>query len=132
MCRFFLLLLLSFSSHTFSWVWGSLCKPRKIFSFCAFTCLSNNNSLISWWISAKLGSALPPCILYLSYCFQPKEHTWIFFERLLHCRLIFSITWTPDKWFAYTFSYTIYVYWCIIPYWKLKKNHRLKFFKTKL
>ena len=31
-------------------------------------------SLISSWISAKLGLALPPCMLYLSYCFQPKEH----------------------------------------------------------
>ena len=33
-----------------------------------------------------------------------------FFERLLHCRLIFSITWTPDKSFAYTFSYTMYIH----------------------
>ena len=55
---FFLIILLSFSSHTFSWGCGSLREPRNIFSFCAFTCLSNN-SLISLWISAKLGSALP-------------------------------------------------------------------------
>ena len=47
--RFFSLFLLSFSSHTFSCACGSLCEPRKYFfkfSFCAFTCLSNN-SLIS-------------------------------------------------------------------------------------
>ena len=43
---FFLIILLSFSSHTFSWACGSLREPRKIFSFCEFTCLSNN-SLIS-------------------------------------------------------------------------------------
>ena len=37
---------LSFSSHTFSWACGSFHEPRKFFSFCAFTCLSNH-SLIS-------------------------------------------------------------------------------------
>ena len=46
-CHFFLLcLFLSFSSHTFSWACGSLREPWKFFSFCAFTCMSNN-SLIS-------------------------------------------------------------------------------------
>ena len=41
--------------------------------------------------------------------FSLKNTLEYFFERLLHCRLIFSITWTPDKCFAYTFSYTIYI-----------------------
>ena len=41
--------------------------------------------------------------------FSLKKTLEYFFERLLHCRLIFSITWTPDKCFAYTFSYTIYI-----------------------
>ena len=63
-----LIILLSFSRTLFLWACGSLREPHKIFSFCGFTCLSNN-SLISGWISAKLGSALPPCMLYLSYCF---------------------------------------------------------------
>ena len=45
-----------------------LCEP---YSFCAFTCLSNN-SLISRWILAKLVSALFPCVLYLSYYLQPE------------------------------------------------------------
>ena len=41
--------------------------------------------------------------------FSLKNTLEYFFERLLHCRLIFSITWTPDKCFAYTYSYIIYI-----------------------
>ena len=52
---------------------GAYVNP-EVFSFCAFTCLSNN-SLISSWISAKLGLALPSSMLYLSYYFQLKENT---------------------------------------------------------
>ena len=44
------------SSHTFV----GLREPQKFFLEFSFTCLSNY-SLISSWISAKLGSALPPC-----------------------------------------------------------------------
>ena len=42
----FFLILLSFSSHIFSWACGSLCEPWKFFfklSFCAFVCLCNNS-----------------------------------------------------------------------------------------
>ena len=46
MSFFFRLFVFSFSSHSFSWACGSLREPRMLFSFCAFTCLSNN-SLIS-------------------------------------------------------------------------------------
>ena len=47
----------SFSLHTFSWACRSLCEPWNFFV---------NNSLISQWILAKLVSALPPCMFYLS------------------------------------------------------------------
>ena len=39
----FFSLFLSFSLHTFSWVCRSFREPQKFFSFCAFTCLSNNS-----------------------------------------------------------------------------------------
>ena len=45
MCTLFLFscFFLSFASRTFSWACRSLCEPWKFFSFCAFTCLSNNS-----------------------------------------------------------------------------------------
>ena len=67
---FFSCLFLSFHRTLFV----GLRETRKFFLEFSLTCLSNY-SLISSWISVKLGSALHPCILYLSYCFQPKEHT---------------------------------------------------------
>ena len=51
----------------FLWACRSLREPQKKFfkfSFCTFTCLSNN-SLISSWISAKFVSALLPCMYAL-------------------------------------------------------------------
>ena len=65
-----LLILLSFSSHTFSWACGSLymCESQKFLYLCIFV------QYLSW-ISAKLVSALLPCVLYLSYYFQPEENT---------------------------------------------------------
>ena len=60
----FSLFLLSFSSHTFLWACGSSREPRKYFLnfiFVHFTCLSNNPL-----ISAKLVSALLPCMLLFS------------------------------------------------------------------
>ena len=39
--------------------------------------------------------ALPSSMLYLSYYFQPKKTLECVCERLLHCRLISAITWTP-------------------------------------
>ena len=91
---FLVCLFLSCSLHTFF-------VGRSIFSnsFCAFTCLSNN-SLISWRISTKLGSALPPCMLYLSCYFQPKENTWMYLWKVIALQVHFSITWAPSKWFA--------------------------------
>ena len=103
----FFFLLLSFSSHTFSWACGSLREPRNIFSFCAFTCLSNNSFLDGF--QPNLVQHFPHVCSTCHTVFSLKNTLEYFFERLLHCRLIFSITWTPDKCFAYTFSYTIYI-----------------------
>ena len=48
--------------------------------FCTSTCLSNN-SLISSWISAKFVSAFLPCMLYLSYYFQPEVNTRMYLRK---------------------------------------------------
>ena len=81
---FFSCLFLSFHRTLFV----GACVNPEVFLELLLTCLSNY-SLISSWISAKLGSALPPCMLYLSYC-SLKNTLECVCERLLHCRLIFS------------------------------------------
>ena len=86
---FFLLLLLSFSSHTFSWACGSLREPRKIISFCAFTCFDG--------FQPNLVQQFPHVCSTCHTVFSLKSTLEYFFERLLHCRLIFSITWTPTN-----------------------------------
>ena len=97
-CFFFV----SFSSHTFSWGSGSLREPQKYFfklSFYAFT-LFSNNSLISWWISAKLVSAFLPSILYLSYYFQPEVSTWMYLRKAITLQTYSCHNLNPLKWFA--------------------------------
>ena len=64
--HFFLFLCFIFIVYFFCGLAG-VCMNPGIFSLCiSFTCLT--------WISAKLGSAFPPSMLYLSYYFQPKEN----------------------------------------------------------
>ena len=69
---------LLFIMHFFMGLWelDKCVNPGRFFkfSFYAFTCLSNN-LLISSWISAKLVSALLPCMPYLPHYFKPEEKT---------------------------------------------------------
>ena len=108
---FFSCFFLHFHRTPFSWACGSLREPRKIFSFSTFTCLSNN-SLISWWILAKLGSALPPCMLYLSYCFQPTENTWMCLWKVITLQVDFFHNLDPRQIICISFE-IVSVYWCI-------------------
>ena len=87
---FFSCLFVSFH-HT---LFVGLREPQKFFLEFSFTCLSNH-SLISLWISAKLGSALPHVCSTCHTVFSLKNTLECVCERLLHCKLIFSITWTP-------------------------------------
>ena len=128
-CRFFLFLCFIFIAHFFMGLPEPLWTP-EVFSFCAFTCLSNN-SLISWWISAKLGLALPPSILYLSYYFQPKENTWMCLWKVITLQVDFCHNLDPWQMIYITFQLHN-LYWCIILYWKFWKSCRLEFFKTML
>ena len=51
-------------------------EPWKFFKLSFSTCTYlSHNSLNSSWISAKFVSALFPCMLYLSYYFQPEVNT---------------------------------------------------------
>ena len=126
---FFSSLFLWFSLHTFFMGLRELAWTPKDFLFCAFTCLSNN-SLISSWISAKLGSALPPYLLYLSYCFQPKENTWMCLWKVITLQVNFCHNLDPRKMICINFQFHN-LYWCIILFWNIK-NCRLEFIKTKL
>ena len=85
-----------FIAHFFCESSGSFFK----LSFYTFTCLSNNSLISSWTSAAKFVSALLLCMFYMSYYYQSEVNTWMYLRRLLHCRLIVAITWTPFKWFA--------------------------------
>ena len=98
---FFLLiiLLLSFSSHAFSWACRSLCEPRKFFSnslfvhsfVCAITHLFLNGFQPNFYQHFS-----HVCPTYLSYYFQPVKTLESICDRLLHCKLTVTITWTPS------------------------------------
>ena len=89
---------------------GVCLNPRSILQTLAFTCLSNN-SLISQWISAKLLSALLHVCPTCHTIFSLKETLECVCEKLLHCKLIISITWTPTNDFQ-KFSNTQSISFC--------------------
>ena len=96
---FLICFFVSFSSHTFSWACGSLCEPQ---SFSLFV-----HSLVCPITHSSPGGFQPNLVQHFphvcSTChtvFSLKNTLECVCERLLHCRLIFAITWTPDKSFA--------------------------------
>ena len=66
---FFSCLFVSFLSHTFSWSCRSLREPQKIFSVYSLVSPILLMDFSQTWFSTS------PLYIYLSYCFQPKEHT---------------------------------------------------------
>ena len=117
MCASFFLVcfFVSFSSHTFSWACGSLHEPQKFFSFCAFmiTCLSNNSThFVTDLISAKLVSALLPCMLYLSYYFQPEVNTWMYLRKAITLEADNCHNLDPRQMICISFQIHN-LYWCI-------------------
>ena len=68
--------------HAFHELAGACVNPRSFIFKVHSTCLSNN-SLISSWISAKFVSVLLPCILYLSYYFQPEVNTSMYLRKAI-------------------------------------------------
>ena len=97
-CHFFSLFL-SFLLHTFLWACRSLCEPQKFFSNSIFV-----HSFVCAIPHLFLNGFQPNfyqhfshvCMPYLSYYFQPVKTLEFICDRLLHCRLTVTITWTPS------------------------------------
>ena len=92
MCvSFFLTLitiLLLFSLHTFLWAAGAYMNPRRFSLFVH----SNNDGF-----QPNLVQHFPHVCSTCHSVFSLKKTLECVCERLLHCRLIFSMTWTPGK-----------------------------------
>jgi len=96
---FFLVSLFHFHCTLFSWACGSLREPRKFSLFV--------HSLVCPITHSSLDVFQPNLVQhFLHVCstchtvFILKNTLECVCERLLHCRLISAITWTPDKSFA--------------------------------
>ena len=113
------------SLHTFLWACRSCVNPGS------FSLLCIHLSVISWWISAKLDSALPLCycMLYLSYCFQPKEHTWMCVWKVITLQVYFCHNLDPRQIICINFeilSVQLLMYHSVV---KVKKSVGLNFLK---
>ena len=112
---------------------GACMNPGSFFklSFCTFACLSNN-SLISSWISAKFVSALLPCMLYLSYYFQPEVNTWIYLRKAFTLQVDSCHNLYPLQLICiniWMHNLRILMYYSVV---KVKRYFRLEVFKIKL
>ena len=64
-----------FIAYLFHGLAGAYINPSSIFTNSLF--MHSLHFLVTQWISAKLGSALPPSMLHLSYYFQPKTNVFV-------------------------------------------------------
>ena len=93
---FFFLFVCFISSHTFSWACGSLCEPRSFSLFVhSLVCPITHSSLDGF--QPNLVQHFPHVCSTCHTVFSLKNTPECVCERLLHCRLIFSITLTPGK-----------------------------------
>ena len=96
---FFFLILLSFSSHTFRGLAGAYVNPGRFSPFVhSLVCPITHSSLDGF--QPNLVQHFPHPSFTCHTVFSLKNTLECLCERLLHCRLIFAITWTPDKSFA--------------------------------
>ena len=99
LASFFSCLFVSFSSHTFLWTCESL-QYMNPGNFSLFV-----HSLVCPITHSSLDGFLPnlvqhfPHVCSTCHTVFSLKNTLEYYvcERLLHCRLIFSITWTPGK-----------------------------------
>ena len=90
---FFLCFFVSFSSHTFSW---ACVNPGRFSQFVySLVCPITHSSLDGF--QPNLVQHFPHVCSNCHTVFSLKNTLECVCEWLLHCRLIFSITWTPDK-----------------------------------
>ena len=97
-----------FHRTLFSWACGSLREPRKFSLFVHSLVCPITHSFLDEF-QPNLVQHFPQVCSTCYTIFSLKKTLECVCERLLHCRLISAITWTPDKSFACTFSYTIYI-----------------------
>ena len=93
---FFSCLFLSFSSHTFSWACGSLREPRKFSLFVHSLVCPITHSFLDG-IQPNLVQHFPHVCSTCHTIVSLKKTLECVCERLLHCRFISAITWTPFK-----------------------------------
>ena len=93
---FFSSLFLSFSSHTFSWACGSLREPRKFSFFMHSLVCPITHSFLDGF-QPNLVQHFPHVCSTCHTIFSLKKTLECVCERLLHCRLISAITWTPGE-----------------------------------
>ena len=90
--RIVFFLFISFSSHTFFVGLRELCEPWKFSLFVhSLVCP------ITHILQPNLVHHSPHVCSTCHTVFSLKNTLECVCERLLHCRLIFAITWTPDK-----------------------------------
>ena len=92
----FLIILLSFSSHTFRGLAGTYVNPGR-FSLFVHSLVCPIAHLFLDGFQLNLVQHFPHVCSTCHTVFSLKNTFEYFFERLLHCRLISAITWTPFK-----------------------------------
>ena len=102
---FLILILLSFLSHTFA---GAYVNPGRFYLFVhSLVCPITHSSLDGF--QPNLVQHFPHPSSTCHTVFSLKNTLECVCERLLHCRLIFAITWTPDKSFAQALRFSMYI-----------------------
>ena len=120
---------MSFHRTLFSWACGSLREPRKFSLFVHSLFCPITHSFLDGF-QPNLVQHFPHVRSTCHTIFSLKKTLECVCERLLHCRLISAITWTPAN-DLHKLSVTQYidVSFCTESF---KKVCRLEFFKTKL
>ena len=96
---FFLVCLFHFHHTLFRWLAGANVNPGSFSLFVhSFVCPITHSSLDGF--QPNLVQRFPHVCSTCHTVFSLKNTLECVCERLLHCRLIFAITWTPDKSFA--------------------------------
>ena len=93
---FFLCFFLSFSLHLFSWACGSFREPWK-FSFFVHSLVCPITHSFLDGFQLNMVQHFPQVCSTCHTIFNLKKTFECVCERLLHCRLISAITWTPGK-----------------------------------
>ena len=101
---FFFLCFISFSLHTFCGLVGACVNPGSFSLFVHSLVCPITHSFLDGFQS-NLVQHSPHVCPACHTAFSLKNTLECACERLLHCKFIFTITWTPDKLFACILMY---------------------------